>query len=75
MSSFSKIAHDDALLISADLAAPALAPAVAGYEAEHPLRPIPSFWNFVEDDHAFLARSRMSSLRSLASSDQTALRS
>lgn len=72
MSSLSEIAHH-APPLSTDLTEPVNAPAIAGYEAEHPVQPIPSFWNFVENDQAFLVRSRMSRLRSLASSDQASL--
>jgi hypothetical protein len=75
MSSLSKIARHDAFPFSADLAEPTHAPAVASYEADHAARPVPSFWNFLEDDQAFDFRSRMSRRRSLASSDQTSLRS
>jgi hypothetical protein len=59
MSSLSEIARHDALPMSTDLAEQRVASAIASYEADHAVRPIPSFWNFVEDDRAFPARSRM----------------
>ena len=72
MSSLSKIARDDALLVSTDFAKSTDAPTVLNNDGEYIVRPVPSFWNFVQDDRDFSAPSHMTRRRS---SDQTSLRS
>ena len=50
MSSLSKFAHNAPHPLPTDLAEPADVRAMADYQADHVARPVPSFWNFLEDD-------------------------
>jgi hypothetical protein len=74
MSSLSEIARQDALPISTDLAESQVAAAIASYEADHAIRPVPSFWKF-EDDDARPGRSRVIARSSQASSRHVSSRS
>jgi hypothetical protein len=70
MSSLSKTVREDLPQFPISSAAPGERKVIRSDDRRANNRPIPSFWNFVEDDHVLASSSKMKR-RSQASSDRT----